>query len=154
CYQIAYTGLGAARSVPAPPPFSYMRTGFAPATYRRGIRLSRLGKQLNPVPLVQFPHHRLVHPSALGAVLHQVSHNLQSDLGLTHAVPKTVGLRLLKAGAPRSVAKTWVRWNREMFADMSALLLGGPFTVASLMDVVGRKPSMVLNYNPRAPHPT
>jgi hypothetical protein len=154
CYQIAYTGLGTARSVPAPPPFSYMRTGFAPATYRRGIPLSRLGKQLNPFPLVQLPYHRLVNPWTLGAVLHEVSHNLQSDLGLTRAVPRSVGARLLKAGAPRSVAKTWVRWNREMFADMSALLLGGPFTVASLMDVVGRKPSMVLNYSPRVPHPT
>src|SRR6516225_9772314 len=60
CYRVAYTGLGTARSVPAPPPFCYMRTGFAPATYRRGIPLRRLGKQLNPFPLVQLPYHRLV----------------------------------------------------------------------------------------------
>jgi hypothetical protein len=154
CYRVAYTGLGAPRSVPAPPPFCYMRTGFAPATFRRAIPLSKLGKQLNPFPLVQLPYHRLVNPWTLGAVLHEVSHNLQSDLGLSRDVPRSIGLRLLRAGYPKSVASVWVRWNREMFADMSALLLGGPEVVGSLMDVVGRGPDTVFNYNPRGPHPT
>ena len=154
CYQVAYTGLGAARSIPAPPPFSYMRTGFGPATFRRGIPLSRLGKRLNPFPLVQLPYHRLVNPWTLGAVLHEVSHNLQSDLGLGKAIPREVALRLLQAGCARSVAKTWARWNREMFADMSALLLGGPGVVASLMDVIGRGPETVLTFNPQGVHPT
>lgn len=154
CYRVAYTGIGVARTVPAPPPFCYMRTGFSPATFRRAIPLSKLGKQLNPFPLVQLPYHRLVNPWTLGAVLHEVSHNLQSDLGLGHDVPRAIGLRLLKAGLPRSVAKVWVRWNREMFADMSGLLLGGPEVVDSLMDVVGRGPETVLSYSDTGPHPT
>jgi hypothetical protein len=154
CYQAAYTGLGEARSIPTPPPFCYMRTGFAPATYRRGIPLKRLGKQLNPFPLVQLPYHRLVNPWTLGAVMHEVSHNLQTDLGLSRDVPRNVALRLLRAGLPKSVAATWARWNREMFADMSALLLGGPGVVASIMDIVGRSPVMVFNFNPRGVHPT
>jgi hypothetical protein len=154
CYRVAYTGLGAARTVPAPPPFCYMRTGFAPATFRRAIPLRRLGKQLNPFPLIQLPYHRLVNPWTLGAVLHEVSHNLQSDLGLSRDVPRNVGLRLLRGGLSRRVASVWVRWNREMFADMSALLLGGPEIVGSLMDVVGRGPETVMMYSPRGPHPT
>ena len=154
CYQAAYTGLGVARSVPAPPPFCYMKTGFAPATIRRGIPVRRIGKQLNPFPLVQLPYHRLVNPWTLGAVMHEVSHNLQSDLGLSRDVPRQVGLRLLNAGLGRSVASVWVRWNREMFADMSALLLGGPEVVGSLMDVIGRAPAAVFGFNPRGPHPT
>jgi hypothetical protein len=154
CYQAAYTGLGVARSVPAPPPFCYMKTGFAPATIRRGIRMRRLGKQLNPFPLVQLPYHRLVNPWTLGAVMHEVSHNLQSDLGLNRDVPRQVGLRLLEADMGRFVASVWVRWNREMFADMSALLLGGPEVVGSLMDVIGRAPAAVFGFNPRGPHPT
>src|SRR5205085_4728554 len=60
CYQDAYMGLGKAKSIPAPPPFAYMRTGFSPATYRRGIPLGKLGRQLNPFPLIQLPYHRLV----------------------------------------------------------------------------------------------
>jgi len=154
CYKVAYTGLGAARSVPAPPPFSYMRTGFAPATFRRGIPLRRLGKQLNPFPLVQLPYHRLVNPWTLGAVLHECSHNLQSDLGLTRDIPRSVADRLLRAGCGRFVASVWVRWNREMFADMAALLLGGPGILGTVMDVVGRAPETVLTFNPQGVHPT
>jgi hypothetical protein len=154
CYQVAYTGLGTSRSVPAPPPFCYMRTGFAPATFRRGIPLTRLGRQLNPFPLVQLPYHRLVNPWTLGAMLHETSHNLQSDLGLSRDIPRRVAKTLLDAGLPRTVASIWTRWNREMFADMSALLLGGPLMIASLMDVVGRKPAVVFAYNRRVPHPT
>jgi hypothetical protein len=154
CYQVAYMGLGKARSIPYPPPFSYMRTGFSPATFRRGIPMTRLGKQLNPFPLVQLPYHRLINPWTLGAVLHEVSHNLQSDLGLSRDVPKAIAMRLLKAGMSRRVAATWTRWNREMFADMSGLLLGGPQFVGSLMDVVGRAPETTVAFSPRGPHPT
>jgi len=154
CYQAAYTGLGTARSIPAPPPFCYMKTGFAPTTIRRGIRMRRLGKQMNPFPLIQLPYHRLVNPWTLGAVMHEVSHNLQSDLGLSRDIPKSVGLRLLDAGMGRSVAAVWVRWNREMFADMSALLLGGPEVVGSLMDVIGRSPAAVFAFRERGVHPT
>jgi hypothetical protein len=154
CYQAAYTGLGVARTVPAPPPFCYMKTGFAPSTIRRGIPVRKLGKQINPFPLVQLPYHRLVNPWTLGAVMHEVSHNLQSDLGLSKDIPRQVGMRLLKADVGRFVASVWVRWNREMFADMSALLLGGPEVVGSLMDVIGRAPAAVFAFNPVGPHPT
>jgi len=154
CYRTAYLGLGTARSIPAPPPFCYMRTGFSPATFRRGIPLKRLGKQLNPFPLVELPYHRMVNPWTLGAVLHEVSHNLQSDLGLSKDVPRQVALRLLKAGMERKVAMQWARWNREMFADMSALLLGGPEVAGSLMDVVGRGVGVVGSYHAGGVHPT
>jgi hypothetical protein len=154
CYQVAYTGLGKARSIPAPPPFCYMRTGFAPATFRRGIPLTRLGRQINPFPLVQLPYHRLINPWTLGAMLHETSHNLQSDLGLSRDVPRRIARRILASNLPPAVASVWTRWNREMFADMAALLLGGPGMLGSLMDVVGRAPDLVLTYSPRVPHPT
>jgi hypothetical protein len=154
CYQEAYMGLAVARPVPTPPPFSYMRTGFSPATFRRGILLRRLGQQINPFPLIQLPYHRLVNPWTLGAVLHEVSHNLQNDLGLDRIVPRSIASRLLQAGFGRQVAATWTRWNRELFADVSGLLLGGPAVVGSLMDVVGRGPTMVTAYRTGAPHPT
>jgi hypothetical protein len=154
CYRTAYLGLGVAKSIPAPPPFSYMRTGFAPATIRRGIPVKRLGKQLNPFPLVQLPYHRLINPWTLGAVLHEISHNLQSDLGLSQAIPRAVARRLLKAGIPRAVAAVWTRCNREIFADLNALLLGGPGVAGSLMDVIGRGTETVVSFNPRGVHPT
>jgi hypothetical protein len=154
CYRASYMGLGLAKSIPAPPPLAYMATGFAPATFRRGIPLKKLGKQLNPFPLIQLPFHRLINPWTLGAVLHEVSHNLQSDLGLSKSIPRNVGLRLLRSGASKQVARTWVRWNREMFADMSAMMLGGPCIAGSLMDILAREPETVSRFNPRGPHPT
>jgi hypothetical protein len=131
-----------------------MRTGFSPATFRRGIPLRRLGRQLNPFPLIQLPYHRLVNPWTLGAILHEVSHNLQNDLGLARTVPVEIGRRLLATGVPRPVAATWVRWQRETFADLAGLQLGGPAVVASLMDVVGRSPQFVGRYVPGGVHPT
>ena len=98
---------------------------------------------------MQLPYHRLVNPWTLGAVLHEISHNLQSDLGLSKDIPRAIAMRLMEAGFPRSVVFTWVKWNREMFADMSALLLGGPEVVGSLMDVIGRAPEAVVAFNPR-----
>src|SRR5256714_1467056 len=126
CYQYAYLGVGTARSIPAPPAFSYMRTGFSPATFRRGVPLRRLGRQLNPFPLIQLPYHRLVNPWTLGAVLHEVSHHLQNDPRLARTGPVEIGRELLRRSVPQSVTATWVRWNREIFADLSGLLLGGP----------------------------
>jgi hypothetical protein len=154
CYQNAYMGLPMARSVPSPPPFSYMRTGFSPATFRRGIPLRRLGRQLNPFPLIQLPYHRLVNPWTLGAVLHEVAHNLQNDLRLDRAVPERIGSVLRGEGFGEDVAATWTRWNRELWADACGLLLGGPAIVGSLMDVVGRGPATTVTYSPRGPHPT
>ena len=154
CYQVSFMGVNVAKSIPAPPPFSYMRTGFSPATYRRGIPLRRLGHSLNPFPLIQLPYHRLVNPWTLGAILHEVSHNTQNDLGLAEIIPRSIGERLRRAGFDRSVASVWVRWNRETFADLSGLLLGGPAVVASLMDVIGRAPRTVKTYSARGPHPT
>ena len=66
CYQVTYLGIGNEKSVPAPPPFCYMRTGFGPATYKRGIKLRQLGRQYNPFPLIQLPYHRMVNPWTLG----------------------------------------------------------------------------------------
>jgi hypothetical protein len=41
-----------------------------------------------------------------------------------------------------------------MFADMSALLLGGPMVVGSLMDVIGRSVPTVVAFSARGVHPT
>ena len=146
--------LGNERSIPAPPPFCYMRTGFSPATFRRGIPLRRLGRQLNPFPLVQLPYHRMVNPWTMGAILHEVSHNLQNELQLEQAVPSSIARRLRAAGVPEPIVAIWVRWNREIFGDMVGCMLGGEAFVASLMDVIGRAPAQSLGYSPHGVHPT
>lgn len=154
CYQAVYTSLGSARSIPSPPPFSFMETGSTPATFRRGVPLTRLGKRANPFPVVELPYHRLVNPWTLGAIHHEVSHNLQSDLGMWREVPQRIFLRLRRAGLPEEVARTWGRWHKEIWADLGALLLGGPAIVASLLDVLARSPRTTMRFSANAVHPT
>ncbi len=100
CYQHVFMRIGSPISIPSPPPFAYMRTGFSPATYRRNIPLRKLGRQLNPFPLVQLPYHRLVNPWTMGAILHEVSHNLQNELELQRVVPASILRAVRAAGAP------------------------------------------------------
>ena len=78
----------------------YMRTGFSPATFRRGIPLRRLGRQLNPFPLVQLPYHRMVNPWTMGAILHEVSHNLQNELRARAGRPVVDRTQARAAGVP------------------------------------------------------
>ena len=52
------------------------------------------------------------------------------------------------------MVQTWLARNRQIFADLMALLLEGPAVVGSLLDVVWQSPRAVLAYNPRGPHPT
>lgn len=154
CYQHVYMHLGSNRSIPAPPPFTYMRTGFSPATYRRNIPLRKLGRQLNPFPLVQLPYHRLVNPWTMGAVMHEVSHNLQNELGLEEAVPRSILRTFRAAGLSQRVAAVYGQWNREIYGDVMGCLLGGEAFVASLLDVIGRSPEQALGFNPHGVHPT
>ncbi|MGW3470897.1 hypothetical protein ACWDKQ_21125 [Saccharopolyspora sp. NPDC000995] len=153
CYQYAYLGIGRWRSIPTPPPFCYLEPSHGPATSRRGIPLQRLSNRLNPFPLIQLPFHRLVNPWTLGAVLHEVSHNLQNDLGLAKAIPMQVAARLTELGLPPAVVSIWVRWNRETFADLSGLLLGGPLVVGSLFDVIARDRRKTMKFRRAAVHP-
>lgn len=154
CYQYVYTGLGRTKPIPSPAPFCYMETGFAPATFRRGVPLQKIGRRANPFPLIQLPYHRLVNPWTLGAVLHESAHNLQSDLGLWQVVPLKIARRLLDAKINPTVVRVWARWHKETWADLCAVLLGGPAIVASLMDVVVRSQASTLQFDPKGVHPT
>lgn len=154
CYQAVYTGLGKAQPVPSTLPFAFMETGFTPATFRRGVPLTKLVQQNNPFPIVEVPYHRLVNPWTLGAIHHEVSHNLQNDLGLWTEVPRRIGRRLRQEGIDSNVAATWSTWNKEIWADLCGVLLGGPAIVASLIDVVAISPARALSFNPTGVHPT
>jgi len=155
CYEDLYVGLGTAQPTPSLLPFSYAHTGFSPATFRRGVPLRRLRHNPNLFPLIMLPQHRLDNVWALSSVLHEVSHNLQADLGLWEEIPARIFARLTGEGklAPQ-IAQVWARWHKEMMADMFALVLGGPAAVESLMDVVARAPSFTLRYNALGVHPT
>jgi hypothetical protein len=155
CYEDLYVGLGTAQPTPSLLPFSYANSGFSPATFRRGVPLMRLRRNPNPFPLIMLPQHRLDNVWALSSVLHEVSHNLQADLGLWEVIPARVFQRLTTEGRiPAEIAQVWANWQKEIMADMFALVLGGPAAVESLMDVVGRSPTSTVRFSPFSVHPT
>jgi hypothetical protein len=155
CYEDLYVGLGTAQPTPSLLPFSYANSGFSPATFRRGVPLMRLRRNPNPFPLIMLPQHRLDNVWALSSVLHEVSHNLQADLGLWEVIPARVFQRLTTEGrVPANIAQVWANWQKEIMADMFAMVLGGPATVESLMDVVGRSPASTVHFSPFSVHPT
>jgi hypothetical protein len=155
CYEDLYLGLGTARPTPTLLPFSYASSGFSPLTYRRGVPLQRLRYHPNLFPLVVIPQHRLDAVWALSSVLHETAHNLQADLGLWEVMPRLVFRRLTGDGrVPADVAAVFARWHKEIAADLFALMLGGPATVESLMDVVGRSRRATVRYVPSGVHPT
>lgn len=154
CYQAVWLGLGEARPIPSPAPFAYVETGFGPATFRRGVKLSMLGQRANPFPLVKVPRHRLINPWSLGAVPHEVAHNIQNDLGLWEVMPHRIGQAFRHAGLPDANAEVWRRWHKESYADLAGTLLIGPSYVGALMDVVGRSRSETAAWSDEAVHPT
>jgi hypothetical protein len=155
CYEDLYVGLGTAQPTPSLLPFSYASSGFSPATFRRGVPLRRLRHNPNLFPLIMLPQHRLDNVWALSSILHEVSHNLQADIGLWEEIPARVYQRLTQEGhLPPDIAQVWAHWHKETMADMFALVLGGPAAVESLMDVVGRSPASTVQFSPDSVHPT
>lgn len=155
CYEDLYLRLGTARPTPRLLPFCYAHSGFSPVTYRRGVPLTKLRRNPNPFPLIMLPQHRLSNVWALSSILHETSHNLQADLGLWEEIPVRIYDRLTTEGRiSPDTALVWARWHKEMMADMFALVLGGPATVESLMDVVGRSPASTVKFNAMSAHPT
>jgi hypothetical protein len=155
CYEDLYVGLGTAQPTPSLLPLSYASSGFSPATFRRGVPLMRLRRNPNPFPLIMLPQHRLDNVWALSSVLHEVSHNLQADLGLWQEIPARIYQRLTQEGRiPADTAQVWAQWHKEIMADLFALILGGTAAVESLMDVVGRSPGSTVQFSSSSVHPT
>ncbi|MCG6904394.1 MAG: hypothetical protein LJE68_17120 [Rhodobacter sp.] len=154
CYQTSFMGLGRARSLPTPPPMAYSQPAVGPATYRRNVPVPRIGRQANPFPLVRLPFHRLMNPWSLGAVPHEIGHNLHADLNLWKITPGLIRARLADLGRSPTAQRTWSLWHKEIYADLIGVLLIGPYYVESLFDVVGKSPTRVARFRSGAVHPT
>lgn len=133
-------------------PLTYMEHGYSPATMRRGVLLSRLLGEANPFPVIRIPWDR---DNPWQAVfLHEVSHNIQADLGLWHENQQALGRRVLKAVRHPLVTSVYRRWHKEIFADLSAILLGGPASAWGMMDFLSHPAPRILTYRPGGAHPT
>jgi hypothetical protein len=133
-------------------PLTYMEHGYSPSTSRRGIALARLMGEPNPFPLIRVPWDR---DNPWQAVfLHEVSHNLQADLGLWQENRGAVTRRLAHSGSDGITGNIYGRWHKEIFADLCALLLGGPAAAWGMLDFLAHPAPKTLTYKPGGAHPT
>jgi len=152
CY--AAVRANAPRLFPGPllEPITYLEHGYSPATMRRGVTLSRLLGEKNPFPLIRIPWDRDRPWQAV--FLHEVSHNLQADMGLWVENRNAVLQRLATDGLAPLAISIFGRWHKEIFADLAACLLGGPAVAVGMAVFLSHPPDKVMTYRPGGPHPT
>lgn len=161
CDAIAADCFGAVRAAapgllggPLLKPVSYLEHSFSPATFRRGVQLGRLLGERNPFPLVRVPYERIEAPWGMGVLLHEIGHNLQSDMSIWQETRRAVQRRVLTATGDPWVTRIWGRWHKEIFADLIALLLGGPASAQSMLDFLAYPSPRALTFRPMGVHPT
>jgi hypothetical protein len=133
-------------------PLCYMEHGYSPATMRRGIALSRLLGETNPFPLIRIPWDRDQPWQAV--FLHEVAHNLQADLGIWQENRQAVLRRVLGTSHNPGLARIYGRWHKEIFADLAALLLGGPAAAWGLATFLAHPAPRTMTFRPGGAHPT
>jgi len=136
---------------PLIPPLTYLEHGYSPATMRRGVTLSRLLGETNPFPLIRIPYDRDQPWQAV--FLHEVAHNLQADLGLWVENREAVINRLAQIRTNPLAVSIFGRWHKEIFADLAALLLGGPAVAWGMAEFLSHPAEKVMTYRPGGPHP-
>lgn len=136
-------------------PVSYMEHGYSPATMRRGVALSRLLGEANPFPLIRIPWDR--DQPWQSVFLHEVAHNLQADAGIWQENRQAVLRRVLglgrRSGGPM-LASVYGRWHKEIFADLAAILLGGPAAAWGMADFLAHPQPRTMTFRPGGAHPT
>jgi hypothetical protein len=152
CYTVIRKAAPLVFRGPLLKPICYMEHGYSPATMRRGVALSRLLGEANPFPVIRIPWDR---DNPWQAVfLHEVAHNLQADLGLWHENQEALTRRIVQGVGDPLVTTVYRRWHKEIFADLVAVLLGGPASVWGMMDFLAHPGPRTLTYRPGGAHPT
>jgi len=132
-------------------PLCYMEHGYSPATMRRGVTLSRLLGEANPFPIIRIPWDR-EHPWD-AVFLHEVAHNLQADLRIWQENQQAVQRRVLSIHGDRISAAVYGRWHKEIFADLAALLLGGPAAAWGMALFLAHPSPRAMTFRPGSAHP-
>ena len=152
CYEAVRANAPRLFAGPLLGPITYLEHGYSPATMRRGVTLSRLLGETNPFPLIRIPWDRARPWQAV--FLHEVSHNLQADMGLWVENRSAVIQRLVTDRLPPLAVSIFGRWHKEIFADLCACLLGGPAVAWGMAVFLAHPADKVMTYRPGGPHPT
>jgi hypothetical protein len=152
CYAAVRETAPGILGAPLLKPVCYMEHGYSPATMRRGVALARLLGEPNPFPLIRIPWDRDQPWQAV--FLHEVAHNLQADLGIWQENERAVLRRTLQFGGTPLLTTTWRRWHKEIFADLAAILLGGPAAAWGMAEFLAHPAPRTLTFRAGSAHPT
>jgi hypothetical protein len=152
CYTAVREAAPRLFSGPILKPVCYMEHGYSPATMRRGVALNRLLGEPNPFPVIRIPWDR-DHPWQ-AVFLHEVAHNLQADMRIWQENRQAVARRVLRFSGDPFIASTYGRWHKEIFADLAAILLGGPAAAWGMAEFLAHPSPRTLTYRPGSAHPT
>jgi hypothetical protein len=152
CYDAVRQGMPRLLSRKALPPVTYMEHGYSPATQRRGAILARLLGEANPFPVIRIPWDR--DNPWQSVFLHEVAHNIQADMGIWQENRNAVTKRVLTASGDPVLGAVYGRWHKEIFADLAALLLGGPAAAWGLAQFLAHPAPRALTYRHGGAHPT
>ena len=152
CYQAVRQAAPRIFDGPLLKPVCYMEHGYSPATMRRGVQLSRLLGEQNPFPLIRIPWDR--DQPWQSVFLHEVAHNLQADLGIWQENRQAVLRRIMGSARDPFLAGIYGRWHKEIFADLAAILLGGPAAAWGMADFLAHPQPRTMTYRPGGAHPT
>jgi hypothetical protein len=133
-------------------PFTYMEHGYSPATMRRGVTLTRLLGDSNPFPIIRIPWDR--DNPWQPVFLHECAHNLQADMRIWQENQDAVARRVLRTTGDPLITTIYRRWHKEIFADLAAMLLGGPASAWGMVDFLAHPAARALTYMPGGAHPT
>jgi hypothetical protein len=128
-----------------------MEHGYSPATKRRGVVLARLLGETNPFPMIRVPWDR--DNPWQPVFLHEVGHNVHADMGIWQENRNAVAKRVLSATGDPVLGAVYGRWHKEIFADLAALLLGGPAAAWGMALFLAHPAPRALTYR-KGSHPT
>src|SRR5262249_24031130 len=132
CYRAVREAAPDVFAAPLLKPVAYMEHGYSPATQRRGVALARLLGDRNPFPVIRIPWDR---DNRWRVVFRpEFPHNLQPALGLWQETRSAVPRRMMGAVRDPTLTSIFRRWHKEIFADLAAILLGGPAAATGMMN--------------------
>lgn len=134
------------------PPVTYLEHGYSPATMRRGAVLARLLGEPNPFPVIRIPWDR--DNPWQSVFLHECAHNLQADMRIWQENRVAVAKRVLTETGDPLLGTIYGRWHKEIFADLAALLLGGPAAAWGMAIFLSHPAPRMLTFRPGGAHPT
>jgi hypothetical protein len=151
CYDAVRQGAPRLLGQKALAPVTYLEHGYSPATMRRGVILSRLLGEVNPFPIIRIPWDR--DNPWQSVFLHEVAHNLHADMSIWEENRVAVRKAVLSASGDPVLGAVYGRWHKEIFADLAALLLGGPAAAWGLAQFLAHPAPRALTFR-RGAHPT